>query len=302
MLSTVRLYGKLGKLFGRTWHLDVNSPREAVMAIDANMPGFSAYLVRNSLPGYHVVVGGHDRDESELELQTKGREIKIIPYVKGRNTGWGRIILGVVLVVVGAYVSTWGWWAGGSMWGPSLVGMGLNMIMGGVVQLLTRPPTLDQPSEREGNRPSYIFDGPVNTTAQGWPMPVGYGICRVGGALASMAITTEDYIPGMDDDPNAGTYRILNLNEYLYASEGEQYDIELLTASGTPPYVWSLVSQTPGTYFAVIESGGAYYIQPTSPVEGLYTLVVQVVDDGAATLQKTIKIRVDYDTGIDPTA
>ena len=43
-----------------------------------------------------------------------------------------------------------------------------------------------------GTPASYTFSGPVNTTAQGQPVPVGYGRLIVGGAVISAGITTEE--------------------------------------------------------------------------------------------------------------
>jgi predicted phage tail protein len=34
--------------------------------------------------------------------------------------------------------------------------------------------------ERPENKPSFLFDGPVNTITQGHPVPVGYGKAFVG--------------------------------------------------------------------------------------------------------------------------
>ncbi|HHH1307693.1 TPA: tail assembly protein, partial [Yersinia enterocolitica] len=38
----------------------------------------------------------------------------------------------------------------------------------------------------------YAFGGPVNTVAQGNPIPIGYGERIIGGAIISAGIYTED--------------------------------------------------------------------------------------------------------------
>ena len=44
-LTTIHLVGSLGERFGKTWHLDVKSPAEAIRAIDVNTRGaLAAYL------------------------------------------------------------------------------------------------------------------------------------------------------------------------------------------------------------------------------------------------------------------
>jgi predicted phage tail protein len=45
-LRTIRLYGKMGVMFGRVHHfaLDTNTPAEAVQALCSQIKGFGAYL------------------------------------------------------------------------------------------------------------------------------------------------------------------------------------------------------------------------------------------------------------------
>jgi predicted phage tail protein len=45
--------------------------------------------------------------------------------------------------------------------------------LGGVSQLLFKPPKAAKPNERPENKPSFLFDEPVNTIAQGQCVPVG---------------------------------------------------------------------------------------------------------------------------------
>lgn len=42
------------------------------------------------------------------------------------------------------------------------------------------------------NTASYAFGGPVNTVAQGNPVAIGYGERRIGGAIISAGVYTED--------------------------------------------------------------------------------------------------------------
>lgn len=44
------------------------------------------------------------------------------------------------------------------------------------------------------NQASYVFNGPVNTTAQGGPVPVLYGELEIGSAVASAGIYAEDQL------------------------------------------------------------------------------------------------------------
>lgn len=47
MLTTIRLYGKMGAMFGRVHraHLDTNTPAEAVRYLCSQFPAAKAYLM-----------------------------------------------------------------------------------------------------------------------------------------------------------------------------------------------------------------------------------------------------------------
>ena len=64
--------------------------------------------------------------------------------------------------------------------------------LGGISQLLFKPPSPVKPNERPENKPSYIFDGPVNTIAAGHPVPILYGEMYVGSAVISAGIISEE--------------------------------------------------------------------------------------------------------------
>ena len=66
------------------------------------------------------------------------------------------------------------------------------MILGGVAQMIAPTAKSSDPSERPENQPSYVFNGAVNTTAQGHPVPVGYGRLIVGSAVISAGIDVDE--------------------------------------------------------------------------------------------------------------
>ncbi len=102
-----------------------------------------------------------------------------------------QVILGAVLVVAGAAIS---YFSAGSLSGIGvpMMQMGGAMMLGGVVQLLS--PQQRSLSAKDGpqNGASYNFNGPVNTSAQGNPVPVVYGELIVGSATISAGIYAED--------------------------------------------------------------------------------------------------------------
>lgn len=119
-----------------------------------------------------------------------------MPIIIGsKQAGVFQTILGAVLVVVGAIgVSPIGQAFGGGAWGPYAMQYGAAMILGGVVQMLSPQQGGLARQEDPDNKPSYAFGGPVNSIAQGNPVPIGYGKRRIGGAIISAGIYAEDQI------------------------------------------------------------------------------------------------------------
>ena len=209
-LRTVRLYGRLGALFGRkfSFALETNTPAEAISALCSQLKGFREYLTsaKDRGVGFMVFVGKRNLNEEDLTSPSGSDDIRIAPVLLGSKNGLGSVILGAVLVVVGAFITglSYGWAApvGGAI---SKVGVGL--IVGGVVQMLSPQPKALKNGDRPDNQPSYVFNGAVNTQAQGNPVPVLYGRMIVGSAVVSAGIHAEDYAPA-----TAGVGGGVNLN------------------------------------------------------------------------------------------
>lgn len=194
-LTTIRLYGKLGAKFGRVHHMAVSSAAEAVRALGSQLRGFDAFLTQAKDNGYGFAVfyGRRNLTEEELHMPNNEREIRFAPIILGRkNGGWLSIIIGAVLIVAGVLLSPVT--GGASMF---LVKMGVGLIVGGVMQLLAPTPKGMSAQDRPENRPSYAFNGPINTQAQGSPVQVLYGELIVGSAVLSAGIDAVDqaYVP-----------------------------------------------------------------------------------------------------------
>ena len=190
-MKTVRLLGELGKKFGKVIQLDVKTPAEAVRALCINFPEFQKFVATSDERnvGYRVIVGKEDRKVEELHDPVGKSDIKIVPVLMGAGGDGGplQIIIGGVLIAAGMIGN---YFFPGNPVSPYLINAGVAMVLGGVVQLLT--PLPDTPEEGPENRPSYLFNGSVNTTAQGYPVPVGYGRMIVGSAVVSAGIDTDD--------------------------------------------------------------------------------------------------------------
>lgn len=199
-LRTVRLYGQLGARFGRVHRFDLDSdtPAEAVRALSSQFVGFREWLLSASERGlaFAVFRGKENVGEDDLR-RPAGGDIRIAPVIAGaKRAGVLQTVLGAVLIVVGAIgmYTPFGQAFGGAVWGPYAMSTGIAMMAGGIVQMLSPQPKLKSGREAS-NQPSYVFNGAVNTEAQGHPVPLLYGRMRVGSAVASAGIEAADYAP-----------------------------------------------------------------------------------------------------------
>ncbi|HHQ4311091.1 TPA: tail assembly protein [Serratia fonticola] len=192
---TIRLYGVLGVTFGRVHKLVVDTPKEAIKALSITIPGFERFLLTAKNRGltFSVFIGRKNIREEELEFQGVD-DIRIAPIIIGsKKAGAFQTILGAVLVVVGVVVGVMTSWTGiGGTIGYGMAMSGASMMLGGVVQMLSPQQGGLARRESPDNKPSYAFGGPVNTIAQGNPVPILYGKRRIGGAIISAGIFAED--------------------------------------------------------------------------------------------------------------
>ncbi len=195
-MSTVLLLGELGQQFGKKHQFEVRSPAEAVRALIANFPDFERFILQSKERhlGYRVLVGREAIGEEDLHRPVGANTITIAPVIAGAGGKFGQIILGVALIAASFYLPTTALFSIGSF-APSIASLsfsiGLSLTLGGVAQMLAPQPASNEPSERPENQPSYTFNGAVNTTAQGQPVPLGYGRLVVGSAVISAGIDVD---------------------------------------------------------------------------------------------------------------
>lgn len=185
-LTKVILDGPLGKAFGKEWNLAVTTPNQALSLIEANQPGVQGWIRNNmdKFSCYRVTITDrhgkkHRVDDSTYQLQRdeQPREIRFTPVVSGSSAGV-RMVVGAVMIVVGLVT--------GQVW---LTSMGASLFIGGLVELLSPRPKKSNNTTDDGT--SYYFNGPVNTTAQGVPVPLVYGRCLVGSQAVSASVTID---------------------------------------------------------------------------------------------------------------
>ncbi|WP_283149723.1 tail assembly protein [Silvimonas soli] len=190
-LRTIRLYGALGAKFGRVHEFVVSNTAGAVRAMCAMLPGFERELMTARDRGvvYAIFHGKRNVAVENLHDPLGADEIRIAPVLTGNKRGGIlQVIVGAVLVIVGAVLTYFGFGA----IGIPMMKMGAMLALGGVIQMLSPQPAGLGTSDRPDNKASYNFNGPVNTSAQGNPVPLGYGRMIIGSAVISAGIFSED--------------------------------------------------------------------------------------------------------------
>lgn len=189
MLKTIKLYGILAKKFGKEFRLEVESTREAMRALCVQVPGFEHFMLHAHEQGLEFAVFQDKQNisETELDMSTSAKVIKVVPRVMGAG-GVVQTIIGAVLVVVGAVMVFTGV---GAPIGMALIGAGVGMMVGGIAMMLM-PKIENQDQNQDGNKANKGFGGAVTTIAQGNPVPALYGQREVGGFIASAGQYPED--------------------------------------------------------------------------------------------------------------
>lgn len=203
MLKTLILDGRMAKKFGRRHQYHVADLREMLRAMCSQVPGFKKYMSEAHMKGIRFAFfnGKSNIGPEEFDMTRGGDTYRITPIIEGaKNAGVLQIVIGAVALVAafftaGASLAAWGAaMSAGAITATSvLTGIGVSMMLGGVVQLLTPQPSFNTgASSSTDNKPNYAFGSPVNTVAMGYPVPVLYGEREIGGAIISAGMYSGD--------------------------------------------------------------------------------------------------------------
>lgn len=193
-LTQIELGGILGKTFGKVHHRIISTAHEATRALAATIDGFEKFMITSNRRGltYAVFRGKKNIGVDDLGFPVTGEVIRIVPVVMGsKKAGLLQTILGAVLVVAGIAAYAYGGVLVAKV-GASMIGAGIAASVGGVIQMLSPQPAGLASKQSADNKASYAFGGVTNTASQGYPVPLGYGKRRIGGAIISAGIYVED--------------------------------------------------------------------------------------------------------------
>jgi len=183
-MITVHLYGLLAKKY-KTKKVEV-AEGNLLQVINGLCHRFGTDFKEDVRVGSWTAIKGRknskkDIGEGEVHDPIMEKTIHFLPAIIGASAV-ARIIVGIILIVVGVYGSIFT--AGQSSF---LVMQGVGLILGGVIELLTKPKN-GVPTQQENEKATPVYNGAVNVTSQGGAIPWIYG--RVQHA-SSVVISTD---------------------------------------------------------------------------------------------------------------
>lgn len=184
-MTTILLSGPLIKLFGREHHRELGSKSvgEAFKALKCTLEGFEVAIKDLERRGMRFAIFRNRKNVPEKDFGLGGaQEIRIVPVITGSKRG------GILQTVIGAILIAASFIPGFQF----LLPVGVAMVAGGVVQMLSPQASGLRQSSSPENAPSYAFGSAKNTTASGNPVPICIGDRRWGGMIISASISAED--------------------------------------------------------------------------------------------------------------
>lgn len=192
-MVNVRFYGSL-KQFGSEFRLDCQTTAEIVQALTSQIPKLRQFIQQ----GLFTVRVGRDYFDNRYLEQGLSHKLKddstvhFTPTLKGsKRGGLFGVITGVALIASAFALGPLGFSVIGANAAWMVGGLGASMLLGGVAQMLTKIPSMSTGKDAE-KKQSTSFSNLSNMPAQGRPMPLAYGLIRVGSLIISQGVETMD--------------------------------------------------------------------------------------------------------------
>ena len=164
----VHFYGSLKKLSKEPVILSGNTAAEIISGLKRMFPELNPTIKRRPL----VKIKGYE-DEKSLFAPLHTDELHIMPAVIGGKGGFFNVVLGAVLVAVAYAIPVIGMPIGYAIAAQLALGMGVSMILGGLIQMLSPAPSLGNSNEEQTS--SQYIPSQTNTVRIGTRIALFYG-------------------------------------------------------------------------------------------------------------------------------
>ena len=194
MTRTIYLNGKMGELFGKVWKLNAATVAECMHGIDCQREGkLKKYLLDCTEKGIQFTVqrGEEFLDYDNLQMNLAEDDLIITPVPAGSGNKFLKLVLGFALLVGGALLGI----AAAGATGLAAVGYAAAAVAVGLMGSTLLNSALSEymaPKKGMERGDAFLFDGPVNNTKEGLPVPLAYGQVLVGGATIAFGFTNRE--------------------------------------------------------------------------------------------------------------
>ena len=216
MKRKVYLEGEIGHRFGKEFEIAADSFSDVFRCLKCNFDDFMPYLQEcheKNIGFLLEVEGRHIKSEAEALLLYKEGDMIITSVPAGSKSGPGKILAAIAVTVMtggmaafaaagsAAFTTAAGTMtlgsvasgiagglvtASGTLLGQMAIGLGVNLALGGLQQMMAPDPSTDNEQDE-----SYIFQGSKQNIAEGDPVPVLYGELRIPGRTVSFHTRSE---------------------------------------------------------------------------------------------------------------
>lgn len=199
MLRKVHIYGQLGEAAGvEELEYDFDTPAQVINALVSMLPEFRQGLQQN--PHIALVTEGKDLAPVEqhnlnFPLGQGVTDLHIFPAAQGAGAE-------TAIAAIATYLGT-------STIVATVVYIAINVAIafaiGAIIQALAPSPDSAE-AVRAEEKPSFIYNGAINSAAQGATIPLVYGIHTTGSLVISRGVTVEEleYSSGRTLPPAGG--------------------------------------------------------------------------------------------------
>jgi len=170
----VYLVGEVGEKFGAEWDMNAPRIRDVFNLIACQRPGFKQYIRDLAQKGVSFTIQQGSDFLGAVILATVGWALAAAAGATGVGASVGSF--------AGFFTTGTGAAATLSMPGYIAMGLGLNLVLGGIQEMLMPEPKTDR-----AEQDSYLFSGGVNSVREGQVVPVAYGELRVAGRPISVS-------------------------------------------------------------------------------------------------------------------
>lgn len=174
-MKRVHLYDRLAATYGAEHVLAIDTPREAVAALQANHPGFRRDFLE--VGEFAVIVDGDCRTGDAAAVGPVSQEVHFVPIIEGRAFLGAALVTALIPAISGTAATIIG-------------GLLVTGILFGVSLLFSpkQKKTFDPQEDTAKDASNYMFAGPENVTVQGVPVPLVYGRAIVGSVVVSAGL------------------------------------------------------------------------------------------------------------------